>query len=64
VKEVLTVRPLLAEAEVSKQLNISLPTLRRWRMLKQGPPYRKLGASLVRYAPEDIDLWLEGAKAR
>ena len=47
----------LTEQEVSKRLNVSVGTLRRWRLEKRGPTFVKVG-SLVRYRPEDLDSWL------
>ena len=44
----------LNEQEVSKRLNVSVATLRRWRLEKRGPMFVKVG-SLVRYRPEDLD---------
>jgi excisionase family DNA binding protein len=48
---------LLTEEQVSKQLSVSVPTLRRWRVLNRGPRFVKVG-SLVRYQPEDLEQWL------
>jgi excisionase family DNA binding protein len=48
---------LLTEEQVSKQLSVSVPTLRRWRLLNRGPRFVKVG-SLVRYQPEDLERWL------
>lgn len=48
---------LLTEDDVAKQLHVSVASLRRWRMLHRGPQFIKVGA-LVRYRPEDLDLWL------
>jgi len=48
---------LLTEHDVSKQLRVSLGSLRRWRMIRQGPPFFKVGP-LVRYRPEDVEAWL------
>ena len=47
----------LTEQEVSKRLNVSVATLRRWRLEKRGPMFVKVG-SLVRYRPEDLDSWV------
>ena len=47
----------LNEQEVSKRLNVSVATLRRWRLEKRGPMFVKVG-SLVRYRPEDFDSWV------
>jgi predicted DNA-binding transcriptional regulator AlpA len=49
---------LIDEHVVARSLGPSVATVRRWRLLKQGPKYIKLGAA-VRYRPEDISAWLE-----
>jgi len=49
---------LLNEEQVAKRLSVSLASVRRWRLEKRGPIFRKVGA-LVRYRPEDVDTWLE-----
>ena len=49
---------LLNEYQVAEFLNISVATVRRWRLLRQGPGYRKLGAS-VRYHAADLSAWVE-----
>ncbi len=46
----------LTECEVSERTNISLATLRRWRLENRGPKYYKFG-SLVRYGEEELTLW-------
>jgi len=48
---------LLTEHDVSKQLRVSLGSLRRWRMIRQGPPFFKVGP-LVRYRSDDVEAWL------
>jgi excisionase family DNA binding protein len=48
---------LMTEEEVSKALNVSVASLRRWRLERRGPAFIKVG-SLVRYKPEDLELWL------
>jgi len=50
---------LLTELDVAKQLHVSLASLRRWRLLRRGPQFIKVGA-LVRYRPEDLEEWLAG----
>ena len=49
---------LLNEHQVAEMLGVSLSTVRRWRLLKRGPRYLKLGA-LCKYRVEDISAWLE-----
>lgn len=46
----------LTEGEVSERTQISLATLRRWRLERRGPAYRKFG-SLVRYGEEELIQW-------
>lgn len=53
---------LLNEHETADYLNVSVATMRRWRLLKQGPVFRKLGAC-VRYRPEDIEAFIAGGCA-
>lgn len=48
---------LLTEREVSRQLHVSLATLRRWRLESRGPKFIKV-SSLVRYRPEELEEWL------
>ncbi len=50
--------PLLNEHDVARITGLSLASVRRWRLLRQGPKYLKLGAS-VRYRSEDFLAWLE-----
>ena len=48
---------LMTETEVAKRLNVSLGSVRRWRLERRGPAFVKVGA-LVRYRPEDLHTWL------
>jgi predicted DNA-binding transcriptional regulator AlpA len=48
---------LLNEHAVARILGVSLASVRRWRLLRQGPKYIKIGSS-VRYKPEDLASWL------
>ena len=48
---------LLTEQDVSRQLHVSLATLRRWRLEGRGPKFIKV-SSLVRYRPEELEEWL------
>ena len=48
----------LTEVEVSQKTKISLATLRRWRLERRGPRFRKFG-SLVRYGDDDLDEWMK-----
>ena len=48
---------LMTEEQVSKLLHVSVASMRRWRLEKRGPAFIKVG-SLVRYKPEDLELWL------
>ncbi len=48
---------LLDEREVARWIRVSVATLRYWRSEGKGPRYRKVG-QLVRYAPSDVQEWL------
>lgn len=49
---------LLNETQVAEVLQVSLACMRRWRLMGQGPEYRKVGP-LVRYRREDLERWIE-----
>ena len=52
------VSPLLNEHELAEILNVSVASVRRWRLVNRGPRFLKIGAS-VRYRSEDLSEWLE-----
>ncbi len=49
---------LLNEHDVAHLTGLSVASVRRWRLIREGPKYLKLGAA-VRYRAEDIAAWLE-----
>ena len=49
---------LLTEHDVSRVTGLSVSSVRRWRLLRQGPTYLKIG-SAVRYRSRDVAAWLE-----
>jgi predicted DNA-binding transcriptional regulator AlpA len=53
-----TFEPLLNEYAVARITGLSVASVRRWRLLRQGPRYLKIG-SAVRYRREDIGAWIE-----
>ncbi len=53
-----TLEKLLNEHDVARITGLSVASVRRWRLFRQGPKYLKIGAA-VRYKPEDISTWLE-----
>ena len=53
-----TLESLLKESDVARITGLSLASVRRWRLFRQGPKYVKIGAA-VRYRPEDVAAWLE-----
>ena len=53
-----SIETLLNERDVARIANLSVASVRRWRLLRQGPKYLKIGAA-VRYKAEDISAWLE-----
>ena len=48
---------MVNDHELAEMLRISVATARRWRLLKQGPRYIKVGF-LCRYRIDDITAWL------
>jgi len=52
-----TIETLLNEHDVARIAGLSVASVRRWRLLRQGPKYLKLG-SAVRYKAEDVSAWL------
>ena len=48
---------VLDEKQVAAYVNVSLATVRRWRLLRTGPKFVKIGA-LVRYRRTDLEDWL------
>ncbi len=57
-----SVEPLLNERDIAGITGMSLASVRRWRLLRQGPKYLKIG-SAVRYKREDVAAWLESRPA-
>jgi predicted DNA-binding transcriptional regulator AlpA len=53
-----TLTHLCNEYAVADLLGVSVATISRWRLLRQGPKYLKIGSS-VRYKAEDLSAWLE-----
>lgn len=53
----MTPMTLSTPKELATQLGVSLDTLKRWRRLKQGPAWVRVGRQ-VRYAADAIDAWL------
>lgn len=49
---------LLNEHDVARITGMSVATVRRWRLFRQGPPYRKLN-SAVRYSATELIAWIE-----
>src|SRR5262245_51359160 len=50
---------LLDERQVARMIGMSVGSLRRWRLLGQGPPFLRVGRRGVRYKPEHLALWLD-----
>ena len=49
---------LIDEREVAARLGVTVAAIRKWRLLRSGPGYIKLGGS-VRYAPSTVAAWVE-----
>jgi predicted DNA-binding transcriptional regulator AlpA len=53
-----TLEELLNEYDLARITGLSVASVRRWRLLRQGPKYLKIGAA-VRYTRGDVSAWLE-----
>ena len=53
-----TLEELLNEHDVARLTGLSVASVRRWRLLRQGPKFLKIGAA-VRYRKTDLAIWLE-----
>jgi predicted DNA-binding transcriptional regulator AlpA len=54
---------LLNEHAVAKLLGVSVATVRRWRLLREGPKFIRVGAASVRYRPDDLAAYIERCPA-
>jgi len=54
---------LLNEHAVAELLGVSVATVRRWRLLRQGPRFIRVGAASVRYRSADLAAYIEGCPA-
>ena len=48
---------MLNERQVAEYLNMSLASLRKWRLFRRGPKFVKLGRA-IRYRRTDVEAWL------
>jgi predicted DNA-binding transcriptional regulator AlpA len=48
----------LSEREIEEEYNINARTLQGWRTRKKGPPYLKVGGTLVRYNRAEFEAWI------
>ena len=49
---------MLNDMQVADYLNMSVSTLRRWRLFRKGPKFVKIG-SAVRYKRGDVESWVD-----
>ena len=52
---------LLTTEEAAARLGLKRHTLEVWRVNGGGPVFRKLGGRAVRYRPQDLEAFVEGA---
>ena len=48
---------LVPERDAASYLHMAVPTLRKWRVFGDGPPFYKLGRN-IRYDIADLDAWI------
>ena len=49
---------MMTERQVAENLNMSIGSVRKWRRLRTGPRFVKIGRAL-RYRRRDVEAWLE-----
>jgi predicted DNA-binding transcriptional regulator AlpA len=49
---------LLSERETARRLCVSAACLRRWRHMRGGPPWCRVGERLVRYDLAELRRWV------
>lgn len=52
-----TIENLLNEHDVARITGLSIASVRRWRLLRIGPKFIKIG-SAVRYRADDVTAWI------
>jgi len=55
---------LLSEDETATALRKSPRTLKRWRALREGPPWVRVGGQSVFYRRSSIEKWLDAQEVR
>ena len=54
---------LLSERELCAVLDVTRPTLLRYRQ-REGLPYVRTGSRTIRYDPRDVEAWLKARRVR
>ncbi len=54
---------LLNDVETASLLGVSTKTARNWRALGKGPRFVRIGERAIRYRPQDIRVFMDGACA-
>lgn len=54
-----TLGGFLTDVEVAEFLGLSVATVRRWRLLNQGPLWVRVSKSAIRYRQEDLLAWVQ-----
>lgn len=50
----------MTTAEAAAYIDVKIGTLEKWRFLKKGPRYYKIGGKRVRYRKSDLEAFLVG----
>ena len=48
----------LTTEELAERIRMKPQTIRKWRRVGGGPPFRRMGKNRVLYAVKDVDAWL------
>jgi len=52
---------MMSERQVAEYMNMSLSSLRKWRLFRKGPKFVKLGRA-IRYRRTDVETWLSSCR--
>ncbi len=51
----------LTDVQVAEYLNVSVSTVRRWRLIGGGPRWVRIGGSSIRYPVADLEAYVAGS---
>lgn len=56
-------KQVMTEDELATELNVTVPTIRRWRA-ERGLPFIRVSRNVVRFNRDSVLAWLDGQEER